>query len=216
LGKYGKRPGIAGAGRCLQGAEGMTATVTVNDAEFLALLETMKSRVTNLRPAMVDIGANLVSLIHDKLGIGMTPWGEAMKPLRYKRKHATKFGEGIPLNDTRMHIYQRITYRADTTSLSVGMLDSATAKIGQVHQFGAVIDIPEHRRTINFKVNAKTGKSRFSKLKKANFQQDVTIPAHSVTIPARPFMPIRNEVADLPTDWMDQVLETMRKHLTDK
>jgi hypothetical protein len=137
LGKYGKRPGIAGAGRCLQGAEGMTATVTVNDAEFLALLETMKSRVTNLRPAMVDIGANLVSLIHDKLGIGMTPWGEAMKPLRYKRKHATKFGEGIPLNDTRMHIYQRITYRADTTSLSVGMLDSATAKIGQVHQFGA-------------------------------------------------------------------------------
>jgi phage gpG-like protein len=194
----------------------MTTTVTLNDAEFLALLDRLKSNVTNLRPAMVDIGANLVSLIHDKLGIGVTPWGEAMKPLRYKRKHESKFGAGIPLNDTRMHIYQRITYKADSNSLRVGMLDSETAKIGQVHQFGATINIPEQKRAINFKVNARTGKSRFSKLKKANFQQDVTIPAHSVTIPARPFMPIRDGVADLPTDWMSEVLETMRTHLTDK
>ena len=194
----------------------MTATVTLNDAEFLALLDRMKSNVTNLRPAMVDIGANMVSLIHDKLGIGMTPWGEAMKPLRYKRKHASKAGEGIPLNDTRMHIYQRITYKAGSSSLSVGMLDSATAKIGQVHQFGAVINIPEHKRTLYFFINKRTGRSRFAKKSKANFEQDVTMPAHSVTIPARPFMPIRNGEADLPTEWMDQVLETMRKHLTDK
>jgi phage gpG-like protein len=169
----------------------MTTTVTLNDAEFLALLDRLKSNVTNLRPAMADIGANMVSLIHQNLGQGVTPWGEPMKPLKYR--------QGVPLNDTRMHIYQRITYAADTNSVRVGMLDSEAAKIGQVHQYGAVIK-PVKAKMLRFTPRG---------FKKPFF-------AKQVTIPARPFMPIRNEVADLPTDWMAEVLETMRKHLTDK
>jgi phage gpG-like protein len=169
----------------------MTTTVTIDDAEFLALLDRLKSNVTNLRPAMADIGANMVSLIHEKLGQGVTPWGEAMKPL--------KFRKGVPLNDTRMHIYQRITYAADSNSVRVGMLDSESSKIGQVHQFGAVIKPVKAKRLV-FTPRG---------FKKPFF-------AKQVTIPARPFMPIRNEVADLPTEWMDQVLETMRKNLNDK
>ena len=110
-----------------------------------------------------------------------------------------KFRQGVPLNDTRMHIYQRITYAADTNSVRVGLLDSESAKIGQVHQFGAVIK-PVHAKMLRFTPRG---------FKKPFF-------AKQVTIPARPFMPIRNGVADLPAEWMDQVLETMRKHLTDK
>jgi phage gpG-like protein len=184
----------------------MKTTVTIDDTQVMYLMGQLQVSMDNFKKPMQQIGAMMVSEIHLKLGIGVTPWGDAMKPLKYKRKHANAPGEGIPLNDTRMHIYQRINYQADDKSVRVGMLDSSTAKIGQVHQYGMIIIIPEHKRTLHFKVNMKTGKSRFSKKNKANFSQDVTIPEHEISIPSRPFMPIRGDRADLPSEWTAKII----------
>ena len=56
-----------------------------------------------------------------------------------------------------------------------------------VHNEGLTINKKERQHTLNFNIR-KDGRSRFSKAKKANFQQDVTIGAHSIKMPKRQFV----------------------------
>jgi hypothetical protein len=79
-------------------------------------------------------------------------------------------------------------------AVKVGFLEGTTypdgtslPMVASVQEFGGSMQIPARTQDLNFKINANTGKSRFAKAGKANFVQSVTIPAHTVTIPARPF-----------------------------
>ena len=88
----------------------MTTTVTIDAREVLDLLGQLQGSLTNLRLVMKDVGATLVSAIHQQLGQGVTPWGQPMEPLKTRC--------GVPLNDTGQHIYNRITYRDRPTLLA--------------------------------------------------------------------------------------------------
>lgn len=79
--------------------------------------------------------------------------------------------------------------------VKVGFLDGATypdgtpvPMVAAVQEFGGSMNIPERQQDLNFKVS-KSGTigNRFVKASKAGFTQTVTIPAHTVTIPPRPF-----------------------------
>lgn len=156
-----------------------------------------------VKKAVTDIARR----VKDSMGKGRTPWGEPFKPLakltvnarfrggsRYTKRNATtsKFyrhmtGNHVPLNDTRTHIYSRINGVARGNQGFVGITDSANAKIGRVHQFGATI-----------------------KAKRAKY---LVIPVGNgfrlrkeVTIPARPFLPIRpNGAVELPREWLESL-----------
>lgn len=78
-----------------------------------------------------------------------------------------------------------------------GILENATnhetgepiAPYAAVNEFGGTINIPARQQTLYFKQNRDgTVGTRFVGKEASNFAQDVTIPAHSVTIPPRPFM----------------------------
>jgi phage gpG-like protein len=166
----------------------MQTTVTIDDREVMDLLGKLQGSMENMSKPMKQIGALMVSEIHLKLGGGITPWGEPMKPLRSR--------QGVPINDTRMHIYQRITYQVDDKSVRIGMLDSETAKIGRVHQYGAIIKPVKAKRLVFTPRGSK--KTYFAK---------------QVTIPPRPFMPIRNERADLPADWTAGIMKILADSL---
>ncbi|MGJ8524338.1 hypothetical protein LMG33818_000046 [Halomonadaceae bacterium LMG 33818] len=93
----------------------------------------------------------------------------------------------------------------ENLSVRVGILDGATNEQGDLiapyaaaNELGATIHVPEQQRDMNFKI-AKDGKSRFSTLSKANFQENVTVPAHTVVIPPRPFL--RSTVAEKGKNW---------------
>ena len=106
-----------------------TISITVDDRVVLSILARARVLLGDMRPLLKDVGAGLVSNIKQNLGRGMTPWGNAMKPLKYRR--------GVPLNDTRQHIYNRITHRlVGSNSVDVGMLDSLYSPIGRLHQYG--------------------------------------------------------------------------------
>ena len=90
--------------------------------------------------------------------------------------------------------------------VDVGFLDGATypdgtrvAMVAAVQEFGGSMKIPARTQELNFKVNSRTGESRFAKANKANFQQTVTIPEHIVKVPARPFF--RQMIADKKSGW---------------
>lgn len=106
-----------------------TLSITVEDQSVRSHLAHARKAIQDMRPMLKDIGSGLVSNIQQSLGRGMTPWGAAMKPLKYRK--------GVPLNDTRQHIYNRITHRlTGSNAVEVGMLDSKTEPIGRLHQYG--------------------------------------------------------------------------------
>lgn len=119
--------------------------------------------------------------------------------------------DGLSGGDRLQQHLDRILARVRSAqAVRVGFLEGATypdgtpvAKIAAVQEFGGSIEVPEREQDLNFKVNASTGQSRFAKAAKANFQQTVTIPAHTITIPARPFF--RNMLDAKSKDWGAQI-----------
>lgn len=176
--------------------------VTIDDDAINEALRNLLAQAGGerlLKKAVFDLQRR----IRMNLGQGKTPWGTPFAPLskltvngrfrmgkRYTKGGATtaKFyrhmtGNHVPLNDTRQHIYNRINGVVNGRQGFIGIMDSQNAKIGRVHQFGAVI-----------------------KAKRAKY---LAIPVgggivlkKSVKIPARPFLPIRpSGRVDLPQDW---------------
>jgi phage gpG-like protein len=57
----------------------------------------------------------------------------------------------------------------------------------RIHNEGGVINKKASEKTLNFTIS-RDGRSRFSKAKKANFQIDVNIKAHTIKMPKRQFI----------------------------
>ncbi|MDO9913991.1 hypothetical protein Q7469_09670 [Glaesserella parasuis] len=82
--------------------------------------------------------------------------------------------------------------------------NTPVAYVASIHEYGARFTVPERKATIYRKVDKNgewTGKhgSKFVKKKASNFATEVTIPAHMVNIPARPFM--RPTISEKKGEW---------------
>ena len=109
-------------------------TIELDSHAVNAALNTLAQNIDNMYPAFDDIGVALVFDIRQNLGRGESPWGIPFDPLLKPRRRGTGVGD-IPLNDTRQHIYNRITHNADRHSVDIGMIENVL--IGQTHQFGS-------------------------------------------------------------------------------
>lgn len=112
-------------------------------------------------------------------------------------------------------------YKDMNASVRVGVLENATypdgtpvAMVAFWNEYGATANIPSHTRTINRSINEKTGNynkgGRFVKASKSNFETTVTIPAHTVVIPPRPFF--RTTVSEQKKNWVLSVQNLMKIH----
>lgn len=115
----------------------MTIQITLESQAVQQALTQLSQRLGNLHEPMSEIGRTLVDNILINLGQGRDYRGHAFDPLSEKYMEAVpRRRGGIPLNDTRMHIYQRITYLASEDSVTVGMNEVGDDPIGFTHQFG--------------------------------------------------------------------------------
>lgn len=183
-------------------------TVTIDSSRLSAALQSLGRELSDPSDALTDIGRELTDQIRARLGRGIRYDGAAMKPLKVRH--------GVPLNDTRQHIYNRITSQLiGRDTVAVGMNDGKE-HIGAVHQFGAKIDHHAQSRLQSFKVNFSTGRSRFASRKKANFEQWTSRGAYQTEIPPRPFLPIDpGGNADLPQEWETDLIETIKAALAE-
>ena len=192
----------------------MPITVSGN---ALTVLDELTRKTSDFAPLFGKIGIGLVESIRIELGKGRTPWGEPFAPLgaagklqRFRGKTYTKLGDRttsaftrhvlgnhVPLNDTRKHIYDRINFVATEDGVIIGIMDSENSKIGRVHQFGATI---------------KPKKGKFLVFQPPGFAGPIF--AREVIIPARPYLPIRNRLVDLPAAWTDDISSVILKYLT--
>jgi phage virion morphogenesis protein len=109
-------------------------TIEINTTQVIDVLNHLMQTVspTGMQPIFRQIGEVLQSEIQTNLGRGQSPWGIPFDPLLRPRKSGSN---GLPLNDTRQHIYNRITFNADANGVEVGMLENVP--IGLTHQFGS-------------------------------------------------------------------------------
>lgn len=116
----------------------MNLSIQVESQSVISALQNLTRHVNNMQPVYDDIGAMLVGRITENLGRGITPWGDSFQPLSesYIKAKPRRAG-GIPLNDTRQHIYQKITHHSNNDGVEVGLFDNDAEKIGAHHQFGS-------------------------------------------------------------------------------
>lgn len=103
-------------------------TVTIDSARLSTALQSLGRELSDPSEALTDIGRELADKIRARLGRGIQYDGAAMKPLKVR--------QGVPLNDTRQHIYNRITSQLlGRDTVAVGMFENVP--IGVTHQFGS-------------------------------------------------------------------------------
>lgn len=127
-----------------------------------------------------------------------------------------KHRKGQPLKDTG-HLLRSITSQVveSGNTVEVGTnLQSKGVKYPAVHQYGAKIDIPARSQKVYRNLLKSGSLTKFVKKTRANFEQNVTLPAYSITIPARPFLPLRESGVDMPEQWSLDVLNALEAHFS--
>ncbi|KAB1581155.1 hypothetical protein [Serratia marcescens] len=107
----------------------------------------------------------------------------------------------------------KVAKQLENTELKVGFMAGATypdgtsvPMVAAVQEYGGTIAVPERTQDLHFRMN-KNGEvgHRFVKKKVANFVQTVTVPAHSVRIPPRPFF--RHAIAQNSGKWQQTMVK---------
>lgn len=186
--------------------------IGIDDDGLQRKLNALEAAVTNKAPLYAAIGAALRTRIMLCFKLGIDPWGTPWRAIRFRapagkadargKFKPTKRGAGQiqanrsgsagqPLVDTGA-LRSSIAVKADGQGVTVG-----TNKVqAPVHQFGATIRPKSVGRLV---FQGPNGAVVFAK---------------KVTIPARPFMPLRREgVVELPPVWAATVRERIRAHL---
>jgi phage gpG-like protein len=135
------------------------------------------------KPAMTTIGRVLSNRIRLGFKNSTSPYGDKWKPITYR--------QGQPLRDTG-RLLSSIGYNAENDSVSIGT--DGQIVYAKIHQFGGVIR-PRTAKTLRF------------------FIGNRMILTDKAVIPARPYLPIRNGVVDLPKSWFDDVTDNLAKHI---
>ncbi len=160
---------------------GAGITVELDGAEEApAALAAIAARVEHPRPMFEQIGLSLVTSTQRRFELGVGPDGNPWPPSLRVLAHG---GKTLVLSARLM---QSITFNADDSGLEEG----TNVIYAALQQLGGDVDIPERQQTLHFKIDKRSGEvgTRFVKKRKSDFAQDVTIPAHRVHIPARPFL----------------------------
>lgn len=184
-------------------------TVRIEDAQVQELLHKLGRQAGGTRDAMDAIGRALLAEIQESYQREQSPDGRAWKklaPATIRSRKRSGHWPGPVLRVTG-DLFRSITYQAGDGHLEIG----SNSPYSAIHQFGGQVMRPERRGVLRFKVNMKTGKSRFAKKSKANFEQDATFRAGAVTIPARPYLFTAS--GTLPDPWIAAVLGILRKYL---
>ncbi|PZR89643.1 MAG: phage virion morphogenesis protein [Stutzerimonas stutzeri] len=132
-----------------------------------------------------------------------SPWQRLSPRTAARRIRGRRRGFENILRVTR-RLEQSIVYKISGNELHVG----SNVEYAAAHQLGAEIEVAERQQTIFQHYDAKTDTfdQRFRKPSRSNFARDVTISAHTISVPARAYLGLddadRLEFGNIVTDFM--------------
>lgn len=162
---------------------------TLTDSDVVAGLAKLQQVVASPQRAYDALGAHFVFSSQRNIETETAPDGSKWRPLSprtaAKRRGKSRRGTAHMLR-VSARLYQSISYQA----LESGVEWGSNLVYARIHQLGGEIDMPERSATISLKNIRKKG-NRFVKLgtRKAT-ERIVSIRAHQVRVPARPYLGI--------------------------
>lgn len=170
-------------------------TIEVHDQAVRTALAALQARVANMRPVLLAIGEAMHARVDKRFSTQTGPDGAKWapnKPATLKRK-----GNKPILTDSRS-LRNAIVPQVSGNTLTL----SAVEPYAAIHQFGGTIQRKAGSINVNHRTNAKdellrsaifNGKGLvFAKADhKRKLTRTFTVGAHSIKLPARPYMPVR-------------------------
>ncbi|WP_264047487.1 phage virion morphogenesis protein [Methylobacterium flocculans] len=180
---------------------GTSIRIEVSDAEIAAGIQRLADTGRDMRPAFEDIGGALLFSTQNRFQAQSGPDGQAWAPFApsTRKRMPESRRPGVLLRD-RGRLYASLTFAADSGAVEVG----TNVVYAGIHQFGGDIVRPERQASATFIVasqgaaTAKDGRRVGSRLRfarastraKSKHTKAFTVPAHSIRIPARPYLGI--------------------------
>lgn len=164
--------------------------VTVDSQAINETLGRLAQRTSTMRPVFSEIGEYVVRQTQLRFDRQQAPNGESwqrLAPSTIKQKNRQNKISKILQRDGDLR--RSIIYQATDQGVEIG----TNRQYAPIHQFGGTIQRKGGKRSLNFKVNTKTGRSRFARAKQANFQQDVDVRPYTIAIPKREYLGISTE-----------------------
>lgn len=163
--------------------------VDVQSGAVEQMLDGISTAARSPKPLLQSIGRSVTTRIRLGFKASKSPHGETWRPLKMR--------DGQPLRDTR-RLQSSIGANVNGDGVDIG----TNVLYARTHHFGAVI-VPKAarwneraRKFLAFQVGGRT------------------IFARSVTIPARPFMPVNaSGQLDLPAAWQTGILSIIKRHV---
>lgn len=168
----------------------------LNTAETQARLQAMIERMDNRRPFFEDVGQALTDSARARFRAQADPGGKPWTPLRPRTiKAREKRGRSaIRILSERGDLSGSINFAASNDSVSVGAVPIYAA----IHQLGGTISKAASTRWM-------VGR-RFARRAEGDGGREVAIKAHTITIPARPYLGVsaddEAEIFDMAERWL--------------
>lgn len=195
-------------------------TIEIHDQDVQRALATLAGKAADMSPAMRAIARALRNITEDAFAKQASPFGPAWKALNKATLKARKGGgAGATILQDTGQLAASITASSDGNSATL----TAGKKYAAIHQFGGTIQRPAYSTKVRHRTDAKGnllhGKG-FNGLglifAKDRHQNALTrwfeVKGYSVTIPARPFLPI-DKSGNLAPATRDRIVRILQDHL---
>ncbi len=166
--------------------------IVIDDADVMNAINQLERVANNPAQIMADVAAALLQSTQRRFELETAPDGQKWKALSPRTANARagkgrrKRGYGNILRRSN-RLYSSLTAQSDNNSAVVG----TNVVYAGIHQFGGEIQKAERQQTIHMATIK--GRNRFVRAgRKRKRSMDVTMKAHQVIIPERPYLGIND------------------------
>lgn len=162
----------------------VSIVITVDDEEVQQALNRLIAAGRDMKPAMEQIGGHLEFTVRRRFELMRDPEGRPWAP--HAKSTVRRRGIGAHILTLRGRLRDSISWRATSDAVAVG----TNVPYAAAHQFGATITHAARQKVVSLKkFRGKKSAVRFVREgTKGAESRTVTIGAHTVRIPARPFL----------------------------
>lgn len=186
----------------------MEIEILIDERQVTEALSRLVKIGRNMRPIMREVAGVMEDGVEDAFSkqsdptTGM-PWA-SLKPatIRQRKRKGKWPGKILQVSAAGLASSIQSQYGDDYA------IAGTNKEYAAIHQFGGTIDVHARSQQVYFRQNKRTGQvgNRFVPKSRSNFAQWATMGAHSITIPARPFL-------GLSPHYTDEVLGVFAAHI---